>query len=98
MENNIGTIVGLVSLVVNLITAGIYIGKLEGFKDLVNYRFAEQDKKLEKHNNFIVRVYDLEKKVGIDDEQIKVANHRIEDLEEAQKRCLNVNGSRHTNS
>ena len=48
MENNIGTIVGLVSLVVNLITAGIYIGKLEGFKDLVNYRFAEQDKKLEK--------------------------------------------------
>ena len=98
MENNIGTIVGLVSLVVNLITAGIYIGKLEGFKDLVNYRFAEQDKKLEKHNNFITRVYDLEKKVGIDDEKIEVANHRIDDLEEAQRRCLNVNISKHTNS
>lgn len=98
MENNIGTIVGLVSLIVNLITAGIYIGKLEGFKDLVNYRFAEQDKKLEKHNNFITRIYDLEKKVGIDDEKIEVANHRIDDLEEAQKRCLNVNISKHTNS
>lgn len=98
MENNIGTIVGLVSLIVNLVTAGIYIGKLEGFKDLVNYRFAEQDKKLEKHNNFITRVYDLEKKVGIDDEKIEVANHRIDDLEEAQKRCLNVNISKHTNS
>ena len=66
--------------------------------DLVNYRFAEQDKKLEKHNNFITRVYDLEKKVGIDDEKIEVANHRIDDLEEAQRRCLNVNISKHTNS
>jgi len=94
----VAILVGLSGLIVNLITCGIYIGKLEGFKELVNFRFTEQDKKLEKHNNFITRVYDLEKKVGIDDEKIDVANHRIEDLEEAQKRCLNANISRHTNS
>lgn len=94
----VAILVGLSGLIVNLITSGIYIGKLEGFKDLVNYRFAEQDKKLEKHNNFIIRVYDLEKKIGIDDEKIEVANHRIEDLEEAQRRCINANISKHTNS
>lgn len=41
------------------------------------------EKKVEKHNNFIERVYELEKNVNLHDEKIKVANHRIEDLEKA---------------
>lgn len=41
------------------------------------------EKKVEKHNNFIERVYELEKDVNLHDEKIKVANHRIEDLEKA---------------
>ena len=69
-------------MAVQIIGIGIYIGKLEGFKDLVNFKFDQQDKKLEKHNNFITRVYDLERKDGIREEQIKVANNRIKDLEE----------------
>lgn len=80
----VSIILGLLSLVTTLIMAGIYIGKLEGFKEFINYRFDQQDKKLEKHNNFITRVYELEKKEAVLEEQIDVANHRIEDLEEVK--------------
>lgn len=76
--------VAIVSLITTCIVAGIYIGKLEGFKEFINYRFDQQDKKLEKHNNFITRVYDLEKKEAVLEEQVDVANHRIADLEEAK--------------
>ncbi len=78
-------IVAVVGIIVQILTAGIYIGKLEGFKNLVNFRFDEQQKKLDAHNNFIVRVYELERKDGIKEEQIKVANHRIDDLENVMK-------------
>lgn len=77
----IACVVAIVGLIVQILTAGIYIGKLEGFKDLINHRFNEQDKRLDEHNNFIIRVYDLESKDKVKAEQIKVANHRIEDLE-----------------
>lgn len=77
----ISIVVAVVGFIINLIAIGIYIGKLEGFKDLVNYKFEEQDKKLEKHNNFITRVYKLEKSEVLLKEQMNVANHRIEDLE-----------------
>lgn len=77
----VSIIIGVLALVVQIGAAGIYIGKLEGFKELVNYRFNQQDERLDKHNNFITRVYELEKKQGIDEEKIEVANHRIADLE-----------------
>ena len=77
----VSIIIGVLALVVQIGTAGIYIGKLEGFKELVNYRFNQQDERLDKHNNFITRVYELEKKQGIDEEKIEVASHRIADLE-----------------
>lgn len=71
----------LLSLMTTFVIAGVYIGKLEGFKEFINYRFDEQDKKLERHNNFITRLYEVERKQGIDEEKIEVANHRIADLE-----------------
>lgn len=74
-------IVALVGLIVQIGLAGIYIGKLEGFKTLVEYKLDKQDEKLEKHNNFIVRVYELEKRDSVKEEQIKVQNNRIKDLE-----------------
>ncbi len=80
----ISIVVAVVGFIINLIAIGIYIGKLEGFKDLVNYKFDEQDKKLEKHNNFITRVYKLEKNEAVLEEQINVANHRIKDLEKEE--------------
>ncbi len=45
------------------------------------YRVEQLEKKMEKHNNFIERVYELERVADVHEEKIKVANHRIEDLE-----------------
>ena len=43
----VSIIIGVLALVVQIGTAGIYIGKLEGFKELVNYRFNQQDERLQ---------------------------------------------------
>ena len=48
---------------------------------LMAYKLGELEKKVNKHNNLIERTYRLEEKTAIQEEQIKVANHRIEDLE-----------------
>ena len=45
------------------------------------YRIEQLEKKVEKHNNFIERVYELERVSDVHEEKIKVANHRIDDLE-----------------
>lgn len=45
------------------------------------FRVEQLEAKMEKHNNFITRVYELEKKTDLHEEKIKVANHRIDDLE-----------------
>lgn len=85
MLSAIGTVVAILvsvlGFIIQLVAVGVYIGKLEGFKELVNYRFSEQDKKLTEHNNFITRLYEVERKQGIDEKEIEVANHRIADLE-----------------
>ena len=45
------------------------------------YRIEQLEKKVEKHNNVIERVYKLEKRDAVEEEQIEVINHRIADLE-----------------
>lgn len=44
-------------------------------------RIEQLEKKMDKHNQLIERVYRLEQHNVLLDEQIKVANHRIDDLE-----------------
>ena len=48
---------------------------------LVAYRLEQLETKQDVHNQVIDRVYQLEKHVALNSEDIKVANHRIEDLE-----------------
>ena len=48
---------------------------------LIDYKLDELTKRVDKHNNVIERTYKLEKAIEIDEENIKVANHRIDDLE-----------------
>lgn len=48
---------------------------------LISYRIEQLEKRVDKHNNVIERVYRLEEKDALHDEQMKVANHRIADLE-----------------
>lgn len=71
-------IVGILSL---LGTAGGSIVSVITANRLTNYKIEELRKEVEKHNKVVERVYALEKGVEVMDEKIKVANHRIEDLE-----------------
>ena len=60
-------IVAIISLL------GTLLGSFGGTQ-LVKYRIEQLEKKGEKHNSIVEKTYILEEKV-------KVANHRIEDLE-----------------
>lgn len=52
---------------------------------LIEYKIEALEKKQDKHNNVIERMYKVEEKQMVMEEQIKVANHRILDLEESNK-------------
>lgn len=64
--------------------AGAFGGILVSSK-LTQYRLAQLEKKVEVHNQVIDRVYKLEERTELQEEKIKVANHRIVDLEKAAK-------------
>lgn len=53
---------------------------------LVTYRLEQLEKKQDMHNNAVSRLYEVEKRLGIDEEKIKVSNHRIEDIEQSLNR------------
>ena len=40
---------------------------------------------MQAHNNLVERMYHLEERTELQEEKIKVANHRIQDLENAQE-------------
>nr|DAY76266.1 MAG TPA: Lipopolysaccharide assembly protein A domain [Caudoviricetes sp.] len=67
--------VALVSLVGTLI--GTFGGIITASK-LTNYRIEQLERKVDKHNNFA-------EKIPLIQNDIKVANHRIDDLEELCK-------------
>lgn len=48
---------------------------------LTAYKIEQLEKKVDKHNSVIERVYKIEQHEAVVDEEIKVANHRIADLE-----------------
>lgn len=59
---------------------GSFVGILASTK-LTAYRLEQLEKKVEKHNNLVERVYHLENDEKLVDEKIKVINHRLSDLE-----------------
>lgn len=59
---------------------GTFAGILTSSK-LTEYRLKELEKKVEKHNNLVERMFILEDRVNLHEEKLKVANHRIDDLE-----------------
>jgi hypothetical protein len=48
---------------------------------ILEFRLIELEKKVDKHNNLVERTYELESRADVADEKIKVANHRLDDLE-----------------
>ena len=75
-------IVAIISLIGTL--GGTFGGILTSSK-LTNYRLEQLEKKVEKHNSVIERTYKLETEFEVEEEKIKVINHRLEDLESYHK-------------
>ena len=71
-------IIALISL---LGTLGGTFGGILATSKLTNYRIEQLEKKVDKHNNIIERTYKLEDNDKLLEEKIKVANHRIDDIE-----------------
>ena len=76
MENIIIAFIGALGSAAGAV-AGIFINT-----KLITYRIEQLEQKVNKHNNIIERMYELEKKEEVTNEKIKVINHRIDDLEE----------------
>lgn len=57
----------------------------EKTRALMEYKLEELTKRVDKHNNTIERTYNLEQRMAVSEEQIRVANHRIADLEHDHK-------------
>lgn len=53
---------------------------------LIEYKLDQLTHKVDLHNNAVERLYIVEKKQDVHTEQIKVANHRIDDLEKEKAR------------
>ena len=71
-------IVALLSLAGTL--AGAYLANRKSTA-LIAYRLEQLEEKVNKHNNVIERTFKLEEQEALLEERIKVANHRIDDLE-----------------
>ena len=75
-------VVSIISLIGTLL--GTFGGIMTSNR-LTGYRIEQLEKKVEKHNNVVERVFRLEDNDRLLDEKISVANHRIADLEEKTK-------------
>ena len=71
-------VIALISLLGTV--CGSFAGVMATSK-LSNYRIEQLEKKVDKHNNLIERVYNIEQNEAVMNEKIEVANHRISDLE-----------------
>ena len=71
---------GAVTLIVCMVNNH---AQAEKTPSLLDYRLSELEKKVDKHNHLVERTFRLEGDMEVVHEQIKVANHRIEDLERA---------------
>ena len=60
--------------------AGTYFSNRKS-SALIAYRLEELERKVQAHNNLVERMYQVEERTELQEEKIKVANHRIHDLE-----------------
>lgn len=76
MDNTI--VVAILSLVGTL--AGTFGGVMTSNR-LTGYRLEKLEEQMKRYNNLIERTFKLEESTALQEEKIKVANHRIDDLE-----------------
>lgn len=74
-------------VIVSLITlAGSALGTFAGIitsTRLTTYRIEQLEKKVGEHNRVVERTFKLEENQAVMGEQMKVVNHRLQDLERA---------------
>lgn len=58
--------------------------KHEETMGMVSYKLEQLTKRVEEHNKVVERMYKAENQLELQDEKIKVANHRIDDLEKGR--------------
>ena len=81
METILAAVIsGAVTLIVCMVNNH---AQAEKTRALLDYRLSELEKKVDKHNHLVERTFRLEGDMEVVHEQIKVANHRIEDLEKS---------------
>ena len=74
----------LVCLINNYYQQKEYDKKQNETIGIVTYRLEQLEKKQDLHNNAVSRLYEVEKRLEINEERIKVSNHRIDDLEKGR--------------
>lgn len=82
------------SILVAVITAlgsflGVYYANKrasEKTQALLEYRLTALERKMEQHNRVVERTYALEEHVAVHDEKLKIMGHRIDDLEDSQRK------------
>lgn len=55
--------------------------ELDKHSEMQAYRIEQLEKKVEKHNLVVERTFELERRADVVEEKLRVANHRIDDLE-----------------
>lgn len=82
-------ITGAVAILVCMINNVVQSRAMEKQHDttitLIEYKLDQLTHKVDLHNNAVERLYIVEQKLGVDEERINVANHRIDDLEQYHK-------------
>lgn len=73
---------GLVAIIVCIINNRFQNAKTVALLDL---RLKTLEEKVDKHNNLVERMYKVEETTSLQEEKIKVANHRIDDLERGKE-------------
>ena len=78
VELIVAIVTGIASVLCTVIT--VYAGS-----KLTAYRIEQLEKKVQAHNNVIERMYNIERRVEVDENRLKVSEHRIEDLEKFER-------------
>lgn len=72
-------------LVALIAAAGGAVGTILGIMantKVVTYRLEQLEHKVNEHNQVVIRMYDMEARMDVQEEKMDVANHRIKDLEQ----------------
>lgn len=83
--NGIKAVIQMETIISSLISAGvallICVIQNNKTKALIEYRLDELEKKVDKHNNLIERMYECEKNIDIHTEHLNTIDHRLDELE-----------------